>query len=85
VQKLCANSCRAQLPGDIPNALVFNESKGTRFSTQVKIKNMDGTLTATDQSVGLSGGTEALVFVSVATSFNGFDKIRLLKVKMQSC
>ena len=60
--------------GDIPNALVFNESKGTRFSTQVKIKNMDGTLTATDQSVGLSGGTEALVFVSVATSFNGFDK-----------
>ena len=28
----------------------------------------------TDSSVGLRGGTEALLFVSIATSFNGFDK-----------
>jgi len=60
--------------GDMPNAVIFDENRGTRFATQVKIKNADGTLTAFDQSVGLSGGTEALVFVSIATSFNGFDK-----------
>ncbi|MBA4410154.1 MAG: glycoside hydrolase family 95 protein [Bacteroidota bacterium] len=60
--------------GNMPNAVVFDENKGTRFATQVKIKNSDGKLTASDQSVGLSGGTEALVCISVATSFNGFDK-----------
>jgi alpha-L-fucosidase 2 len=60
--------------GDKPNAVTFDENKGIRFTTLVKIKNTGGTLTSTDQSVGLSGGTEALIFVSVATSFNGFDK-----------
>jgi alpha-L-fucosidase 2 len=60
--------------GDKPNAIVFDENQGTRFSTLVKIKNKDGNLTTSDQSIGLSGGTEALVFVSIATSFNGFDK-----------
>ncbi|MDP3431427.1 MAG: glycoside hydrolase N-terminal domain-containing protein [Bacteroidota bacterium] len=60
--------------GNKPDAVVFDENGGTRFSTQVRIKNMDGNLTGNDQSVGLSGGTEALVFVSIATSFNGFDK-----------
>ncbi|MDP2889118.1 MAG: glycoside hydrolase N-terminal domain-containing protein, partial [Bacteroidota bacterium] len=60
--------------GNKPNAVVFEENGGTRFSTQVRIKNTDGNLTGNDQSVGLSGGTEALVFISIATSFNGFDK-----------
>ncbi|MDP2336187.1 MAG: glycoside hydrolase family 95 protein [Bacteroidota bacterium] len=60
--------------GNKPNAVTFDETKGIRFATRIKIKNKDGKLTATDQSVGLSEGTEALVFVSVATSFNGFDK-----------
>lgn len=60
--------------GDRPNAIVFDENKGTRFATRVKIKNLDGNLTESDQSVSLSGATEAIVFISIATSFNGFDK-----------
>ncbi len=60
--------------GARPDAIVFDENKGTRFATRVEIKNKDGNLTTGDHSVGLSGGTEALVFISVATSFNGFDK-----------
>jgi alpha-L-fucosidase 2 len=60
--------------GDKPNAVTFEENKGIHFATMVRIKNVDGTLNATDQSVGISGGTEALIFVSIATSFNGFDK-----------
>jgi len=60
--------------GDNTDAVVFDENKGTRFATLVKIKNTDGKLSATDSSIKLSGGTEALVFVSIATSFNGFDK-----------
>ncbi len=60
--------------GDMPNSLVFDENKGTRFSTIVKIKSKGGKQTVTDQSIGLSGGTEAEIFISIATSFNGFDK-----------
>jgi len=60
--------------GNIPNAIVFDKNRGTRFSTLVRIKNTDGILSATDSIVKLSGGTEALIFVSIATSFNGFDK-----------
>jgi len=57
-----------------PDAVKFDENKGTRFSTLVKIKSKDGKITSNDQLLSLSGGTEALVFVSIATSFNGFDK-----------
>jgi len=60
--------------GDMPNAIVFNENKGTRFATLVKIKNTDGKLSGTNSTINLSEGTEALVFVSIATSFSGFDK-----------
>ncbi|MFY9150787.1 MAG: glycoside hydrolase family 95 protein [Prolixibacteraceae bacterium] len=60
--------------GNMPNAIVFDENKGTRFATRIAIKSMDGNLVSGDQFIGLSGGTEALVYVSIATSFNGFDK-----------
>jgi len=60
--------------GDRPNAVTFDENKGIHFATMIRIKNTDGTVNATDQSIDVSGGTEALVYVSIATSFNGFDK-----------
>ena len=60
--------------GNIPDAIVYDENKGTRFSTLVKIRNTDGQLSSKGSVIQLSGGTEALVFVSIATSFNGFDK-----------
>jgi alpha-L-fucosidase 2 len=60
--------------GDKPNAVIFEENKGTRFTTLVKIKNDGGTLIESDSSIGLQGGTNALILISIATSFNGFDK-----------
>ena len=60
--------------GDRPNAVVFDENKGTRFTALSEIKNTDGRIVATDSTISLQGGTEAVIFVSVATSFNGFDK-----------
>ena len=56
------------------NAVADNENRGTRFSTFAKIKNTDGTVTTTDSTLVLTSGTEAVIIVSVATSFNGFDK-----------
>ena len=47
--------------------------RGTRFSSLLKIKNTDGTITATDKTIGVKNATEAIIYVSIATSFKGFD------------
>ncbi|WP_266367650.1 glycoside hydrolase family 95 protein [Tellurirhabdus rosea] len=60
--------------GNMPNAVVFDSAKGTRFTTLARLKATDGRLVTTDSTVGLQGGTEAVLFVAIATSFNGFDK-----------
>jgi alpha-L-fucosidase 2 len=60
--------------GSDANSVIFDETRGTRFSSFAKIKNTDGLLTSTDSTLVLSNATEAVIFVSVATSFNGFDK-----------
>jgi len=57
-----------------PYAKVFDKSRGTRFSTGVRIKCPDGKVTSTDSSLVVTKGTEAVIYISVATSFNGFDK-----------
>jgi alpha-L-fucosidase 2 len=60
--------------GEIPNAVMFDENRGTRFTTLFKIKNTGGEVVTTDSTVGVQNGTEAVIYVSIATSFNGFDK-----------
>lgn len=60
--------------GDMPNAIVYDEQKGMRFAALVQITRHDGQLVTTDSTIGISGGQEALLLVSLATSFNGFDK-----------
>lgn len=60
--------------GNMPNAVVFEEGRGTRFTTLVRIKNNDGTLMQSDSTVGVQNATEAIVYMTIATSFNGFDK-----------
>ena len=60
--------------GDIPDAVVFDENRGIRFSAFFAIKNTDGDIAVTDSILGLRGATEALLVVSIATSFNGFDR-----------
>lgn len=57
----------------LPKYLDVKE-RGTRFTTLIQIKNTDGTVTSSNTTLGLKDATEALIYVSVATSFNGFDK-----------
>ena len=52
----------------------FDENRGTRFSSYVEIKNKGGELTFTDSSLIVKGADEAVLYLSIATSFNGFDK-----------
>ena len=56
------------------DAVVFDQQRGTRFATIYKIKNKGGSVVQTDTTIGVRNATEAVVYVSIATSFNGFDK-----------
>ncbi len=60
--------------GDVKNAVVAEQERGTKFISLVQIKNTDGDLVSTDTTVGVRNATEVEVYVSMATSFNGFDK-----------
>lgn len=60
--------------GNMPNAVQFDEKRGTRFATLLSIRNAGGKIVSKGNSIGLRNGTEAIILVSIATSFNGFDK-----------
>jgi len=57
----------------LPKYLEVKE-RGTRFTTLVQIKKTDGKITNSRESISLKDATEAIIYVSAATSFNGFDK-----------
>ena len=48
--------------------------ESTRFCSIVRVSHRDGTLTATDTSLVLTGVSEATVYFVNETSFNGFDR-----------
>lgn len=60
--------------GNIPNAIVFEEGRGTRFTTLAQIVPTGGNVISTDSTIGVKDADEALIFISITTSFNGFNK-----------
>ncbi|MBN1894856.1 glycoside hydrolase family 95 protein [bacterium] len=60
--------------GKKKDAVVFDDDRGTRFTFLSKIVSSDGAMTVTDSTIGMRNATEAVILVSVATSFNGFDR-----------
>ena len=56
------------------NAIMYDSKKGTRFTANIQIQSTTGEITKTDSSLSLAGATEATIYISMATSFNGFDK-----------
>jgi alpha-L-fucosidase 2 len=59
--------------GGVPGKIFFDEKRGIHFSTQVKIKS-DGKVAGSDSIITIKSASEAIIYVSIATSFNGFDK-----------
>jgi alpha-L-fucosidase 2 len=51
-----------------------NNCSGMRYELIVKAMNKDGTIVADTSGLQISNATEVLLFLSAATSFNGFDK-----------
>lgn len=60
--------------GNMPNAVMFDESKGTRFSSIISIANTDGEVLCTDSNISVKKASFAEIRISLETSFNGFDK-----------
>jgi alpha-L-fucosidase 2 len=68
--RITSDSRRAPLP------IIYNDSlecKGMRFQFRVRVVSTDGKVSA-DSMINISNATEAVVLISAATSFNGFDK-----------
>ena len=66
--------CEPSYRRDVKDPIRFDEKRGIRFSTLFKIKNSGGTIIQTDSTIGVQNATEAVIYISMATSFNGFDK-----------
>lgn len=59
---------------NVANPVLFDENRGTRFSSYFKIENDGGQLVVSDSTLSVIDANEAILYVSIATSFNGFDK-----------
>ena len=65
----CAPSYRR-----VDNPIRFDPAKGTRFTSVFKIKTQKGTVQTTDSTLEIRNANKVTIYVSIATSFNGFDK-----------
>ncbi|MEJ6980703.1 glycoside hydrolase family 95 protein [Pedobacter sp. P351] len=60
-----------------PKPLIYEDAEhndGMRFQFRVQAVSQDGEILAQDSTISVSGATEAVLYLSAATSFNGFDK-----------
>lgn len=60
-----------------PQQIVYDEgpdSEGMNFEVQVKIMAPGATVTGSNGSLQIAGATEATLYLTEATSYNGFDK-----------
>jgi alpha-L-fucosidase 2 len=48
--------------------------RGMRFDWRIKATSTGGRITADSNGIAIAGATEILVYITAATSFNGFDK-----------
>lgn len=60
--------------GGNPGNIFFDSTRGIHFSSMTKVKLVGGKLFNTDSSIVIQSATEALIYVSIATSFNGYNK-----------
>ncbi|GAB3916750.1 glycoside hydrolase family 95 protein [Larkinella terrae] len=60
-----------------PKPVIYGDSagcKGMRFDWRVKVRSTDGSVSADTAGIRIQTATEAVLLLTAATSFNGFDK-----------
>ncbi len=60
--------------GGIPRGIFFDPNRGIHFGSNIAVNSTDGKQTVDDSTIQIKDATEAIIYVSIATSFNGFDK-----------
>lgn len=61
--------------GDMPNAVVYDDTNAMRFLSLARVVRCDGQVTMLgDSALQISNASEVLILVAVTTSFNGFDQ-----------
>ncbi|GBU07406.1 hypothetical protein AwDysgo_07370 [Bacteroidales bacterium] len=60
--------------GNINEAIVYKDDEGMRFQMICKAKTSDGDLTTDQEGLHIRNATEVCLYISAASSFNGFDK-----------
>ncbi|MEY3051323.1 MAG: hypothetical protein RLY31_1108 [Bacteroidota bacterium] len=60
--------------GDVPEALRYDADHGMRFVTALRVGGTDGRVGLPGSSLVISKASDIWLLVSMATSFNGFDK-----------
>jgi alpha-L-fucosidase 2 len=60
--------------GNMPNAVQYDSTHAMRYVGRVRILANNGKTAYTDSSLDITGATDVLIAVSMATSFNGFDR-----------
>lgn len=58
----------------VDNPIRYDANRGTRFSSLFQVNKTGGTLENHENNITVKNATEVIVYVSTATSFNGFDK-----------
>ncbi|MCO5945440.1 glycoside hydrolase family 95 protein [Mucilaginibacter flavidus] len=71
---------------DSANPITYDVTgcKGMRFQLQIKAVSKDGKISADTTGVNVKNATEATIFLSAATSFNGFDRCPVSEGKDES-
>lgn len=60
--------------GDIQNAIVYDTLNAMRFNATLKVLKHDGSQQGMDNRLQVRNATEVVLLLSMATSYNGFDK-----------
>lgn len=59
------------------NPIIYEDvsgCKGMRFELKIRVSSTDGTVSTDTSGISIRGASEAVLLLSAATSFNGFDK-----------
>lgn len=57
-----------------PQQVVYDEKEGMNFQIRLKVVNVGGTVKSTSSDLQVSKATEIVIYLTGATSFNGFNK-----------
>lgn len=60
--------------GDMPDAVLFDPERGTRFTTLLKAVHKDGRVEVSEKGIEIVGCSQVVLYIAEETSFNGYNK-----------